>query len=428
MTLASAVGWIRARLPQTVRVRLSLLYAGLFLAAGTLLLALTYALVAGSLPSPASVTASQRVKAITLCKAAKAAAQGKTGAAKPVAVPVSDEAACTYAYRAGVSQAVRAQNARTLSDLLLFSLLGLGVMTLVSGGLGWIMAGRVLRPVSAITGTARRASERHLGERVALGGPHDELKELADTFDDMLARLDTAFATQKRFVADASHELRTPLTVMRTALDVTMAKPQRSPESVEAMVVKLRRSLGHAEALIDALLTLAVSEQRIEGPEFVDLATLAEDVLEGARAAVEGAGLRLHTDLDPAETVGDQVLLERLLSNLLDNAVRYNVEGGWIAVRSGKSSSRAFVEVANSGPVVDPDDIPALLEPFRRADGKSRGGEGFGLGLAIVRSIAIAHNADLETQARTEGGLRVNVVLPPQAVGNSHARPTGRAE
>jgi signal transduction histidine kinase len=423
MTPDVAAHRVRERLPQTVRVRLSLLYAALFLAAGSLLLGLTYGLVASSLPDASTFTINQQAKAILACKSAKQAASQATkttatgtappGKPVPVPVPASVEAVCARAYQTGASQAVRAQNAHTLHDLLLFSLLGLGVMTLASGALGWFMAGRVLRPVSAITATARRASERHLGERVGLTGPNDELKVLADTFDDMLARLDVAFASQQRFVADASHELRTPLAVMRTSIDVTMAKPQQSPEQIEAMTDKLRRSLAQAEGLVEALLTLAMSERRIQSPEFVDLATVAEDVLDEATPAVEAAGLRLHTDLDPAETAGDPVLLERLVTNLVDNAVRYNVDDGWVSVRSGTTGAGSFVEVGNSGPVIDADEIPLLLEPFRRSDGAARGGEGHGLGLAIVRSVAAAHSAELDVQARADGGLRIRVALPP---------------
>jgi signal transduction histidine kinase len=392
---------------------MAILYAALFLAGGTLLLALTYGLVASSLPSHATFAASQRAKAILSCKVAKqvASAEVKNTNGKPVPLPASAQAACTDAFRAGASQAVQDQNAHTLDDLLVFSLLGLGAMTLASGGLGWIMAGRVIRPVAAITATAQRASERHLGERVALTGPNDELKELGDTFDEMLDRLDVAFASQKRFVADASHELRTPLTVMRTALDVTMAKTERSAEQIESMAAKLRRSLGQAEALIDALLALAVSERRIDSREFVDLATVAEDVIEGATAAISESGLRIHADLDPAETTGDSVLLERLVANLVDNAIRYNVDQGWIAVRSGTLDSHAFIEVANTGPAIAPDEVFPLFEPFRRANEASRSEEGFGLGLAIVRSISDAHGANLEAVARGDGGLRVTVVL-----------------
>ena len=192
------------------------------------------------------------------------------------------------------------QRHRALHNLLQFSCLGLGLMTIVSGWAGWIISGRVLRPVRAITGTARRASEQHLGERIALSGARDELKELADTFDDMLERLDRAFSAQRRFVADASHELRTPLTLMRTAIDVTLAKPGRTAAQLESMAIRVRNSLDRAESMIDALLTLAISDQgRQARTEPVNLATAAEDAVDAATADIERLGLHVRSDLRP---------------------------------------------------------------------------------------------------------------------------------
>ncbi len=223
---------LRRYWPQKVRTRLTLLYAALFFAAGSALLGLTYGLVASSLPAPSSrpgYTKAQLAKLSSACK------QGK---ADPRLL-----AECQKAFSAGNTAGSDSQRQRALNDLLLFSLVGLGAMTVASGGLGWVMSGRVLRPVRVITETARRASEQHLGERLALTGARDELKELADTFDGMLERLDAAFATQRRFVANASHELRTPLTVMRTAIDVTLAKPSPTVPQLEDMAVRVRRSI-----------------------------------------------------------------------------------------------------------------------------------------------------------------------------------------
>ena len=186
-------------------------------------------------------------------------------------------------------------------------------MTVASGGLGWFMSGRVLRPVRVITETARRASEQHLGERLALTGARDELKELADTFDDMLERLDAAFATQRRFVANASHELRTPLTVMRTAIDVTLAKPSPTARQLTDMAVRVRRSIDKAESMVEALLTLAVSDQGKLSTEFTDLATWAEDAIDAAAPEIERLNLHVDAKLDPAETTGDPQLLERMI-------------------------------------------------------------------------------------------------------------------
>jgi signal transduction histidine kinase len=285
-------------------------------------------------------------------------------------------------------------------------------MTVVSGGLGWVMAGRVLRPVRSITAAARRASDQHLGERLALTGPKDELKELADTFDEMLERLDAAFAVQRRFVADASHELRTPLTVMRTAIEVTMAKPARTPEQLETMAAKVARSAAQAEALIEALLTLAASEQAPASPELVDLATAAEDAVDAAAARAGQLGLRIDTDFAAAPACGNRLLLERMIGNLVDNAVRHNIRGGWVSIRTGTGGQQARFEIANSGPVIPRELVPALFEPFRRVEERTSLRDGTGLGLAIVRSIGTAHGASVEAHSLPAGGLGILVTLP----------------
>jgi signal transduction histidine kinase len=285
-------------------------------------------------------------------------------------------------------------------------------MTLASGGAGWVVSGRVLRPVRAITETARRASEQHLGERLAMTGARDELKELADTFDDMLERLDQAFGSQRRFVANASHELRTPLTVMRTAIDVTLAKPARTPQQLEAMAVRVRRSIDRAEHMISALLTLAVSDQGPASSEPFDLATAAEDALDAAAACIARQRLRVESELAPAQTSGDSLLLERMIGNLVDNAVRHNEPGGWIRLRTGVDTGTVFLQIANSGPHVPQHAVPALLEPFQRMNARTGTRDGAGLGLSIVRSIAAAHEATVVLRSQPEGGLDVRVALP----------------
>jgi signal transduction histidine kinase len=393
-------------------VRLSILYAALFLVAGALLLGLTYGLVASSLPSTTSLsrpTAAQRAKIAAECHQAEQAARAK-GAGKTEQQPSTgscQKLALESAYTATVDQ-----RAQTLHNLLVFSLVGLGVMTVVSCGLGWLVAGRVLRPVSAITGAARRASEQHLGERLSLQGPRDELKELADTFDEMLDRLDVAFAGQRRFIADASHELRTPLTVMRTAIDVTLAKPDRTPEQLETMATKVRRSVDHAERLISSLLTLATSERELTTTEFVDLATVAEDAVDAAGADIVRRGLRMTTSLSPACVSGEPRLLERLVGNLVDNAVRHNLPAGWIDLSTGTRDASAYIEVSNSGPLIDEAVVPSLFEPFWRIDQRTSAADGVGLGLAIVRSIATAHGGTLTAHSRPEGGLTISASLP----------------
>jgi signal transduction histidine kinase len=264
-----------------------------------------------------------------------------------------------------------------------------------------------------MTETARRASVQHLGERIALTGARDELKELADTFDDMLERLDCAFSAQRRFVADASHELRTPLTVMRTAIDVTLAKPARTPEQLESMAVRVRNSIDRTEAMIDALLTLAVSEQgSASRNEPFDLATAAQDAVEVAENEIERLDLRVHADLDAAETTGDPDLLDRMISNLVGNAVRHNTQGGDIRLASGVRDGMAFLQVSNTGPRVPSDAVPSLFEPFRRLEGRTGRADGAGLGLAIARSVAALHGTTVQARGRAAGGLDVEVALP----------------
>ena len=390
--------------PQTFRVRLALLFAALFLAAGAALLGITYALVA-SIPVKVPPVTNAQAKLAFHCKLGKGSHPKET---EPL---LSSQ--CAHALSAvGAEQAAVEQRNQTLEHLLAYSLAALGVMTVVSGGVGWLLAGRVLRPVSSITAAARRASEQHLGERLALTGPHDELRELADTFDQMLERLDAAFASQRRFVADASHELRTPLTVMRTAIEVTMAKPARTPEQLEVMAAKVARSAAQAEALIEALLTLAASEQVPAGPELVDLATAAEDAAEAAVARARDLDLRVDTGLAAAPACGNRLLLERMVGNLVDNAVRHNIPGGWVSINTGTGEQRAWFEIANSGPVIPEELVPSLFEPFRRVEERTSTRDGAGLGLAIVRSIGTAHGASVEAHSLPAGGLRIMVTLP----------------
>jgi len=402
---------LRWRWPQRVRTRLTLMYALLFFAAGAALLGLTYGVVASSLPTQpagAGQVSSQEVTILNQCKQALGDLQGKP-------VPASLLAECnraTQAYGVGTTAGLQAQRQRVLSDLLALSLGGLAVMTVASGGLGWFMSGRVLRPVRAITETARRASEQHLGERLALTGPRDELRELADTFDGMLERLDAAFSIQRRFVADASHELRTPLTVMRTAIDVTLAKPSPTARQLTDMAMRVRRSIDRAENMVEALLTLAVSDQGKLSTEYTDLATWAEDAIDAAAPEIERLGLRVDALLDPAETTGDPQLLERMISNLVGNAVRHNEPGGWIRLRTGSSDAAVYLEVANSGPLIPDDAVPSLFEPFRRMQARTGVRDGVGLGLSIARSVVTAHRATVTARSQPAGGLDISVEIP----------------
>ena len=388
--------------PQKVRTRLALLYAALFLVSGSALLGLTYGLVAANLPATSpSASSGSGFSKNQLAKLSVACKQPKVDPGTVVL--------CKRAFSAGEGSAAASVRQRALDSLLLFSLLGLGVMTVASGGLGWYVSGRVLRPVRAITEAARRASDQHLGERLALTGAQDELKELADTFDDMLERLDLSFAAQRRFVANASHELRTPLTVMRTAIDVALAKPNRTAQHLEDMAARVRRSVDRAEHMIEALLVLAISDQGVTSSELLDLSAVAEDALELAAPGITRLGLRVEADLGPAETTGDQQLIERMVWNLVDNAVRHNEPGGWIRITTDRAPGGAELRIANSGAVVPPEAVPTLAEPFRRIQKGSDGG--VGLGLSIAHSVSAAHGAQLDIRSQPEGGLDISLTL-----------------
>jgi signal transduction histidine kinase len=414
---------VRRLWPQKVKTRLTLIYAALFFAAGAALLGLTYGLVASNLPThpPSSLTiSSQELNSLQqACKDSGVAL--KSGHPIPNQKPAYGCKQAEEAYYAGTAAGMQAQRQNTLAKLLSFWLLGLGVMTVASGGLGWYMSGRVLRPVRVITETARRASEQHLGERLALTSPRDELKELADTFDDMLERLDTAFATQRRFVANSSHELRTPLTVMRTAIDVTLAKPSPTVRQLTDTAVRVRRSIDKAEGMIEALLTLAMSDQGKLSTEFTDLATWAEDAIDAAAPEIERLNLNVDTELDPAETTGDPQLLERMISNLVNNAVRHNEPGGWIRLRTGSSDTGVYFEIANSGPFIPDHAVPSLFEPFRRMEARTGTHDGAGLGLSIARSVVTAHRATVTARSQPAGGLDISVVIPRCLAGEPHA-------
>ena len=280
-------------------------------------------------------------------------------------------------------------------------------MTLLAAVAGWIVAGRILRPVHRLTAAARAASEQNLSQRIALQGPRDELRELADTFDTMLERLDRAFTSQQQFIANASHELRTPLTVMRTALDVVLAKPEPTRDESLSMTAEVRQAADHAERLIEVLLILARNDQARVLTEQLDLAAVAEDALEGRTAD----GITTITTLDEAPVTGDGVLLERLIANLLDNAERYNIAGGTIATTTATDNGASVVRVVNTGRVVPTDQVDRLFLPFARLDDRTSH-DGFGLGLALVSSIATVHSGTVHATAASTGGLDITVRLP----------------
>jgi signal transduction histidine kinase len=403
--VSAAVSAIFSR--SSIRLRLTLLYGGLFLLAGTALLGLTYGLVRANFSVPARVavrTSSVGDGIMVLTPGGLPAGAQQQMIQKQLAVPPD---AVVKAYVRGVEAAAYRQ-------LLMWSGLALAVMSMVSLWLGWVVAGRVLRPLQSVTAAAKRLSGQNLHrERIAMAGPQNELKELADTFDDMLQRLDAAFSSQRRFVANASHELRTPLAIVRTEVDVALANPGTSTAELRAMAERVRAATERSERLIEGLLTLARSERAPRAREPVDLAEAAADALVHARPQVTGLTLRVSQVLGGAPVSGDRALLERLVANLVENAVRHNRQDGWIEVDTGVRDRDAELRVASSGAPVPPDEVEALFEPFHRL-GRARTGSdrGVGLGLSIVRSVATAHGGSVTARALAGGGLEVTVTLP----------------
>jgi signal transduction histidine kinase len=305
------------------------------------------------------------------------------------------------------------------SHLLHISLLLLLMIVAVSALVGWWVAGRMLRPIAAITAAARRATDTTLHERLNLPGPPDELKELGDTFDQMLERLDAAFAAQRRFVANASHELRTPLALTRTAVEVTLAKPAATEEQWRTMALDVAHSTDNAQRLIEALLTLARSEQGLTDTEVDDLADVAAEALDRVAARSRARGLVLEADLAPAPLHGNVALLGIAVANLLENAVKYNRDGGLLEVRTAWTHD-GWVEltVRNDGATVLPERLEELFEPFhrgvhtRRSSSRAQSPDGVGLGLSIVRAVAEAHGGEVTARPRPGGGLTLTLRLP----------------
>jgi signal transduction histidine kinase len=387
----------------TIRVRLTLLSAAAFFLAGAVLVAVMYFSMRAALDRQVTARAD-------LTEHLPTSATAEPGARQ----------AAHQAQKALLAQFERDRD-DTLNTMLVASLVALGAVGVIAGGFGWLLAGRALHPLQQITATARRVADRSLHERIALGGPHDEIKDLADTFDAMLERLDRSFDSQRRFVANASHELRTPLTINRTLIEVALADSQANKALRQFGSTLLAVNQRH-ERLIDGLLTLASSEQAITDPTPVDLADIARHISTESQAAARAAGIEIHANLRPAPVTGDPVLLERLTQNLVDNAIRYNLPAhGEITMITGTVDNRAHLTVDNTGPPVAPYEIPGLFEPFRRlraterlADSATASslGRGAGLGLSIVRSVAHTHGGDVQATPRQDGGLTVQVRLP----------------
>lgn len=403
-------------------MRTAATFAALFLAAGAGLLALNYALLDHTLhgsnapqavPSyPASVVIT-RAQAVLRNPAApaldRAAAQADLALALQHPHRLLSGALLPVIGRSGVSGLQAARDhafGQALSALLRQSVLILVPLALLAVVLGWLVAQRVLRPIRRLTATARQMSATNLYRRLHLTGPNDELKELGDTFDQMLFRLEEAFESQRRFIANASHELRTPLTIMRTELEVTLDNGRPGVAELRDMGEVVRAAVSRSERLVDGLLALAESERGLARTEDVDLAVLARSAV----ARADGK-LTVTQELAPAPVVGTRVLLDRLLENLADNAVRHNHSGGWLSVRTAVQDGTAKLTMENSGPVITADEAASLFEPFRRLDHASAT-RGSGLGLSIVRAVARAHGGDATAMPLPAGGLRVTVALP----------------
>jgi signal transduction histidine kinase len=308
-------------------------------------------------------------------------------------------------------------------QLVIASVIAMIVFVVAAVALGWLLADRVLRPLRTITAAARRISASSLHERLALAGPDDELKELADTLDNLLARLEASFDAQRRFAANASHELRTPLTRERTLLQVTLADPAATTETWQAISRELLASNAEQERLIEALLTLASSEAGPGDREPVDLAAITGAGLAAADPEISRLGLHVHADIQPAALDGDPLLIQQLAGNLIGNAVRHNVPGGDVQVATKTSDGHAVLSVTNSGQVIPPAEVDRLFQPFHRlGPRRARRDGGHGLGLSIVRAIATAHAATIDAHALPGGGLAVDVTFQPPAPG-SHASP-----
>ncbi|MBO0912837.1 HAMP domain-containing protein [Streptomyces laculatispora] len=384
--------WLRP----TIRIRLTLLYGGMFLIAGILLLSIIYMLAAQAL-HVGSELPFKIVDGHVSSKVCNLLGEGNS--------PDSVNAA--------MNSCVNHQRQQALDTLLNRSLLALVGLSIIAFAFGYAMAGRVLSPLGRITRIARRVAGTDLSRRIELDGPDDEFKELADTFDDMLDRLERAFTAQQRFVGNASHELRTPLAINRTLLEVHLSDPQAPPE-LKQLGKTLLATNERSEQLVEGLLLLARSDNQIVERKPVDLAEVASRALDQTRGEAEAKGVELRDELAPAVVQGNGVLLERIALNLVQNAVRYNVpDGGWVEVTTELLPGQALLVVSNTGPVVPGYEIDNLFEPFRRLRTERTGSDkGVGLGLSIARSVARAHGGRIIAEPREGGGLVMRVSLP----------------
>jgi signal transduction histidine kinase len=463
--------WLR--LPRrTARIRLTALYSGLFLLSGVALLAITYALFERAtefrkphLPSIPRTLAIQNLKLTQLGRKPPplpglplAGAQNQLAQAKhQLGVGVSPGGACApeavsggstkiplvclphrlaqVEHQLSVAQHQVAQGQQQLADavhqvaqegavqaaqraadshqLLVNSGIALAIVAVLALLAGWLVAGRLLRPIRTITRTARRISSTSLHERLALDGPEDELKELGDTLDDLFGRLDAAFQAQRNFVANASHELRTPLTAERTLLQVALDDPDTSIAAWRFTAKEVLASSDEQARVIEALLTLASSESGLNGHERVDLTATVIATLFDLQPETDRLGIRIHAATTPTALGGDPLLVERLVANLLTNAVHHNIAGGRVEVVTRVKEGEVVLSVTNTGPLIPPAEVDRLFQPFQRLDRRRAiYKDGHGLGLSIVRAVATAHHASISAHPRPDGGLSVSVTFP----------------
>ncbi|MER6121663.1 HAMP domain-containing sensor histidine kinase [Streptomyces sp. NPDC001795] len=383
--------WLRP----TIRIRLTLLYGGMFLIAGILLLSIIYLFAAHAL----NVGSELPFKILS----GQVASDTCNFPSRPSASELND----------AMNACVNEQRQHALDNLLSRSLLALLGLAVIAFAFGYAMAGRVLSPLGRITRTARAVAGSDLSRRIELDGPDDELKELADTFDDMLERLQRAFTAQQRFVGNASHELRTPLAINRTLLEVHLSDPG-APVELQQLGKTLLATNERSEQLVEGLLLLARSDNQIVERKPVDLAEVASQAVDQVHAEADAKGVEIRGERAPAVVQGNGVLLERIALNLVQNAVRYNIpEGGWVEVTTELQHGQAVLVVSNTGPVVPAYEIDNLFEPFTRLRTERTGSDkGVGLGLSIARSVARAHGGHITAQPREGGGLVMRVTLP----------------
>jgi len=395
--------WLRAPRP-TGRLRLTLLYGTLFLLSGTVLLAVTYVLAAHTtaitLPGPKGTGLSYLTQ-------------------RPTVTPRTLTGAPNYTVHLTPAQMAQQQIQVThLHDLAMHRLLAwsgltLAVTVIISLGLGWLVAGRVLQPVRTISAAARRIGANNLNERLRGDGPDDEFRDLAATLDDLLERLQASFDTQRRFVANASHELRTPLTLDRALLERALRTTDPTHALWRSTCERLLASNEEQARLVDALLVLARSDGALDRPELLDLQVVIDKVLATLQADAASHGIQIHTSMSPTLVSGDSLLLERVVRNLIDNAIRHNISGGQVDVSTELRSGRTVLIVTNTGPIVPASDTDRLLQPFQRAGtDRTNQRDGLGLGLSIVQAIASAHHATLLLDPQPAGGLRIEVTFP----------------